>query len=140
MHKFAIRALGASAALALAVPATAHAQWNHHDYEHDQLDQEHADAHDQLEYEHRQAHEEGLTPWEHERLHQNLDNQHEETDYAIELQHQRQHMRDSWRHHRRSYSYPGYGYQNNGYQNYGYQNYGYARQRPYSNFSLFYGF
>lgn len=135
MRKLTKSAIGVAALLSFAVPATANAQWSHHDREHEQLDEEHGYVHDQLEAEHARAHEEGLTPWEHAQLHQDLQNQHEEADYAIELQHQRQHMRDQWRR-----QYGGYGYQGYGYQGRGYQGYGYPSQRQRGGFTLYYGY
>lgn len=119
MRKLALGSIGAAALMALAVPASANAQWSHHDRDHQQLDDEHGDVHDQLEAEHANAHEQGLSPWQHAQLHRDLNNQHDEADYAVELQHQREHARDRWR--RQSYGGNGYGYGNS---------YGYRRYHP----------
>jgi hypothetical protein len=47
--------------------------------------------HDQLNAIHNQAHEEGLSPWEHERLHRQLDRAHDRADGNIEAEHELQH-------------------------------------------------
>ena len=110
MGKWFLGSISAAALIAFAVPASAQAQWSHHENEHEQLDEEHGDIHGQLEAEHADAHEQGLNLWQHRQLHRDLSNQHEEADYAVELQHQREHARDRWR--RQYYRGNGYGYNN----------------------------
>jgi hypothetical protein len=118
MKNLAMYLAGAVALGCFAVPAMAQSV---HEEDHEQLDAEHAAAHNQLSAIHDEAHEEGLTPWEHERLHEQLAQAHQRSDRNIEYQHELEHQSQAYQN--RSYS--GYG---SGYgeytQSYGYDGYG----------------
>lgn len=72
-----------------------------HQRDHEDLDEEHADAHDELDQLHAEAHEQGLTPREHRRLHRYLERRHAYEHYLLEQEHAREHQENG-------YYYPGY--------------------------------
>lgn len=120
MKKLAMTLAGAVAVSFFSVPAMAQSV---HDDDHEQLDAEHAAVHDQLGEIHQEAHEDGLTPWEHQRLHEQLARAHERTDTNIEYQHELEHQSQAYQN--RSYNGYGYGSGYGGYgQGYGYNGYG----------------
>ena len=123
MRRMILSAIGSAALMGFAIPAIAHPEHgdDQHAEQHQQLDEQHQDVHQQLEAIHNDAHEEGLTPYEHERLHRQLDQAHAQADHNIALQHYYQHQNDNL----------GYNAYNNGYSN-SYENgYGYATPQTY---------
>lgn len=114
MKTLAMVLAGAVAAGSFSVPAMAQSV---HDEDHEELDAEHADVHDRLAAIHEEAHEEGLTPWEHQRLHERLSRAHERADTNIEYQHELEHQSNDYQ----NRYYNGYGSGYGGYsQGYGY--------------------
>ena len=129
MKTLAIALAGAVALSCFSVPAMAQSV---HDEDHEELDAEHGAVHDQLGAIHQEAHEDGLTPWEHQRLHQQLGRAHERTDTNIEYQHELEHQSQAYQ----NRYYNGYGGYNQGY---GYNNYGQANGYYGSNRRGYYG-
>ena len=118
MKTLAIALTGAVALSCFSVPAMAQSV---HDEDHQELDGEHAAVHGQLGAIHEEAHEEGVTPWEHQRLHEQLARAHERADTNIEYQHEIEHQNQAYQ----NRSYNGYGSSYGGYnQGYGYNGYG----------------
>ncbi len=103
---------GAVAVSCFSVPAMAQSV---HDEDHEQLGDQHTDVHGELGAIHQEAHEDGLSPWDHQRLHQQLGRAHERADTNIEYQHELEHQSQA--------------YQNRGY--YGYGSNGYGRGNGY---------
>ena len=114
MKALTIVLAGAIAVSCLSVPAMAQSV---HDDDHEQLGDQHSDVHGELGVIHQEAHEDGVSPWEHERLHQQLGRAHERADTNIDYQHELEHQSQSYQ----NRSYNGYG---SGYGGYGYNGYG----------------